>query len=415
MALKYLFVVILFGVFYSYAMFQGGFVSWFLFYSFLPLVIYMFLLLAYPISNWHVSRSLSKQVVQAGDQVKIELEINRKFGFPLYYLVVEEFFPSSLQQKHVTRKNYQFLNEPQALTLKRQVKKVTFPWFKRTIRFQYSLTDLPRGEHRLRALRVKTGDFFGFIKKEYVYEVNNYILVYPPKRKVLVKEKVNSFDEGASPTFQVNMKNSNIVSGIREYMPGDRFSWIDWKATARKNTVMTKEFEQEKSSSMLLLLDATDYQGINKIGFEASVELTCSILESYRKRTAQLAFISLGEEQVFFPLNQNPGKDSLIMSFLATVQPGGNTAFPQLLMEQSKRIPNGLVIMLVTTNVSQSVKQSIDQLRQKSKRVMIYLIKPKNQLLDADNRLIQQMKVEGTQVNVLTEEQLIKQEFEVNM
>ncbi len=37
-------------------MFQGGFVSWFLFYSFLPFGLYAVVVLLYPLKKWNVTR-----------------------------------------------------------------------------------------------------------------------------------------------------------------------------------------------------------------------------------------------------------------------------------------------------------------------------------------------------------------------
>nr|MDH3162685.1 DUF58 domain-containing protein [Bacillus licheniformis] len=31
-------------------------------------------------------------------------------------------------------------------------------------------------------------------------------------------------------------KDSTLASGIREYQPGDRFAWVDWKTSARRMT-----------------------------------------------------------------------------------------------------------------------------------------------------------------------------------
>ncbi|MDC3417472.1 DUF58 domain-containing protein [Aquibacillus salsiterrae] len=412
---KVLAVVVLVSVFYSYAMFQGGFVSWFLFYSFLPLITYMAVLLCYPISNWQVTRKMGKKMIYAGDEIQVEIEIKRKVGFPIYFLVIEEFFPSSLHHKDSLRNKYKYMDEQEALIENRSMKRVVFPWFKRRIRINYLLKHIPRGEHHVKAIRLKTGDFFGFVKKDYVYPVDSYLLAYPSTRKLSIKEKVNSFDEGGSPSYRVNMKNTNVVSGVREYMPGDRFSWVDWKTTARKNTVMTKEFEQEKSSNVLLVLDAVDYPGLNRISFEGSIELTASVIEAFRRRTAQLSFLALGEDVLYFPMNQDKGQQSLINNFLARLQPTGDVAFAKQLTGQMKKIPGGLMVMIVLTAIDVEKKRAIDQLKQKSKRIIVFLVKPKPAITDVDNDIVHQLRIEGVLVNVLSEQQLLAKEFEVNM
>ncbi|MRH44896.1 DUF58 domain-containing protein [Aquibacillus halophilus] len=413
--IKLMQILLIFVVFFTYAMFQGGFVSWFLFYSFLPLLVYLFLLLIHPISKWSVKRTLSQNVARAGDAITVNVEIKRRWPFPIHYCIIEEFFPLSLQQKSINLQNYRYFDQPEIINEKRLLEKAVFPWFKKTIHFQYTLENLPRGEHQLNAIRIKTGDFFGFIKRDYVASVTNRLLVYPHRRELMVRERVSSFDEGTSPSQNITMKNANVVTGVREYMPGDRFSWIDWKTTARKNTVMTKEFEQEKSSGTTLILDAVDYDGLNKLVYEASVEVTFSLIEFFKKKTSQLGFLTLGKEPVFFPFHEDSRKKDLIDRFLAKVEPSEGVAFHQQLAEEIKKVPQGLTTMIVITYINPEIKQSIDIVKRKSKRVVVYLIQPLSKITNEDNQIINQLTIEGVIVNLLTEKVLISQRFEVNM
>src|SRR5262249_55401310 len=42
---------------------------------------------------------------------------------------------------------------------------------------------------------------------------------------------------------------------LREYLPDDEPRRVDWKATARRGLLMTREFDVERSQNVLLLLD----------------------------------------------------------------------------------------------------------------------------------------------------------------
>ena len=57
---KLILLFLLIAMVFSYAMFQGGFVSWFLFYSFLPFALYGLFVAAYPIRDWQVKRKILK-------------------------------------------------------------------------------------------------------------------------------------------------------------------------------------------------------------------------------------------------------------------------------------------------------------------------------------------------------------------
>ncbi|MBU1109883.1 MAG: DUF58 domain-containing protein [Candidatus Riflebacteria bacterium] len=53
---------------------------------------------------------------------------------------------------------------------------------------------------------------------------------------------------------------SNFES-LREYVSGDEFRRIDWKASARKNKLITREFQSEVNQSVLVVLDCSRSMG----------------------------------------------------------------------------------------------------------------------------------------------------------
>ncbi|MCP3029970.1 DUF58 domain-containing protein [Halobacillus sp. A1] len=407
-------VSLLFIVLFSYAMFQGGFVSWFLFYSFLPFLIYMIALTFYPIDKWDVSRKLSKRLATAGETVKVHVTIDRGFPFPLYYCVIEEYFPNSLMKKDLHFEKYRHMDEKGYLDEARQMKKISFPWFNRHISYDYELEKLPRGEHQFRALRVKTGDFFGFIKKEYVFKLDNYLLVFPYERPVQLKERAYSFEQGASPSFKLNEKNTNIVSGVREYVPGDRFSWIDWKTTAKSNQMMTKEFEQEKSVDMMIILNAVHEESATPLSFEGAVEFTASLQEELHTKSSQVAFMSLGDGRRYFPFRHDQKHRDMIRHHLAEIKPIGKTPFAQQLERERAQLPAGMVVLIVSHHLDAQMLDSLTRLAQKSKRVVFFYVKPHEHLDFKQHKLVKQLNNKGIVVNVISEEELTKREFEVN-
>ncbi len=407
-------VLLLFTILFSYAMFQGGFVSWFLFYGFLPFLVYMFGLLVYPINNWEIARELSKRVATAGETIEIEVKLTRNFPFPLYYCVVEEYFPESLKKKDTHFEKFRNMDDSSNMDELREVKQVSFPWFKKSWRYQYRLEKVPRGEHQLQALRIKTGDFFGFVKKEFVYPTEEKLLVFPYKRQVKLKERIYSFEQGASPSFKLNEKNTNVVAGVREYMPGDKFAWIDWKTTAKKNEMMTKEFEQEKSVDMLIVLNAVYHPSMNPISFEGAVEFSASLLEELHKKSSQLAFMTLGDGKGFFPFQQDYKHKQMIQQHLAQIRPIGRIPFAQQLDRERSQLPGGMITMVVSHYLDPQTQQSLQKLAQKSKRLLFFYIRPHSQMNFQDHQLIKNLKQHGVIVTVLGEEQLIQEEFGVS-
>ncbi|MEC3421551.1 DUF58 domain-containing protein, partial [Bacillus cereus] len=68
---------------FVYAMFQGGFVSWFLFYSTIPIALYSLLLPFYALWDAEVRRITNQNGYVVGEQFISTITIKRKFPFPL--------------------------------------------------------------------------------------------------------------------------------------------------------------------------------------------------------------------------------------------------------------------------------------------------------------------------------------------
>jgi len=409
---NFIFIILLFLVLFSFAMFQGGFTSWFLFFSFLPIFLYQIALMFYPIKMWKVTRELSKQMIEAGDQVIVKISIRRKVPFPLYYCIFEEIFPETLNKLDLRQDKYKQMNNPNSINTVRQKKKILFPWFKREFTFTYPLTHLPRGEHVLSEVRIRTGDVFGLIKKDHTFQTVSHLTVFPYQRKLRMDEQARNLEQGVTSSQALNFKNTNVASGIREYMPGDRFSWIDWKQTARKNEVMTKEFEQEKSTDTLLILDSSYYPGFNELAFEATVELSLSFIDLFRKNGTYASLLTIGEETNFFPAKRFVQREAM-ERHLATVHPTGNKAFSLLLKEEFMRLNSQHLIIILTTNLDESLQETIKQLKMRKKRVHLIYIQAKQDLTPADQANIKHLTHINIAVSLLTEEQLTKDRIEV--
>ncbi|WP_182201500.1 DUF58 domain-containing protein [Paraliobacillus salinarum] len=407
-------LVVLFGILFSYAMFQGGFVSWFLLYAFIPLFLYFILFMLYPISKWNITRTLSHTVQHAGGKIEVTIEISRRIGFPLPFIIIEDCFEPSLKHDYYSKEIYQFLNQPNEIQCTRVKKKIHFPLFKRKISYTYVLEELPRGFHQLQTTRIKTSDFFGLVHKQHLFPVKSSFIVYPQTRKLVMKQSRNKLEEGATSTVKAHTPLSYAVNGVREYMPGDKFSWIDWKTTARKQEMITREFEQEKNVEQLLILDATSYQGINPIAFEANVELVSSFLEWYHGKNTNLSLLSIGKQTNYFSFIESSNKQA-ISQHLATVQPEEGSIFSEQLRKNLNTLPAYFNVHVFVSTLTEERMETIGQLAKKMNHAIVYLTKGSALLTEEDRTYIEQCKYLGVTIHVITEQQWMQSSIEVGV
>lgn len=262
-------LVLLMTVSFCYAMFQGGFVSWFIFYSFLPFSVYALILLVYPLHDFTVERKVNKRECQAGESVEMALTFSRKNRLPLLFMVVEEELPQKLEDRGLQRKI------------------IIFPGFKRTFSMSYVLEDLQRGEHSFQSIRFWVGDFFGLVEKEAIFSSPLKITVFPRYHELAYSDLERVFNQGAVVSAKKTQREHSVVSGVREYQPGDQLSWINWKATARTSEIMTKEFEVQKNRDVFIMLDEKPSDL-----FEESIEMAASIAHALLKKGMEIGYVS---------------------------------------------------------------------------------------------------------------------------
>ncbi|PGA73833.1 DUF58 domain-containing protein [Bacillus pseudomycoides] len=379
---------------FVYTMLQGEFVSWFLFYTFSPFGLYSLLLPFCALWNAEVKRITNQKEFTAGQQFLCTITIKRKIPFPLLYLIVEEVLPMEFK----TRKQ------------SKNAKVLLFPGFKRNISYQYVIDAIPRGEHTFSSVRVKTGDVFGIIEKETIFSVPNRFLVYPQYVDITYRQLENDFEQGTLSSNVNVARDATVSSGVRDYKPGDRFSWIDWKATARKNKIMTKEFEQQRSHAAVIFMDRTPSPL-----FELVVTFTASLVRSILKQDSQASFISAGKEQTVLPLRHGETQFQQIFHHLAKVQADNMFPLSQTVEIELKKIYQPVTFILVTSNLSPDIQKVADSISLKSSKLMIFVVKEKvHQFSKLELSLLETLRKQKVFVKAVYENHYTNVFFEVN-
>ncbi len=362
---KFLLLLLLIGVTFSFAMFQGGFVSWFLFYSFLPFALYSVLIFFYPLSEFYVERSFEAHDYKAGDELMVTITLARKVPFPLFYMVLEDVVSDSVFHHSSFRK----------------AKAVIYPGFRKRLKLTYFIDELPRGEHIFSEVRFQTGDFFGVFEKEAKVECKSRLLVYPSLTDVQYRPLENRYDQGMTTSNVKIQKDTTMATGIREYQPGDRFSWIHWKTFARTNELMTKEFEERQSHDVLIVLDRD-----SSAAFEPMVTFTASMIRSIIKKGAQVGLISIGEDHTSFPIRGGEEHQSQLFYHLAKVRPDSRFALGKVLQGEGLNYSQSAAVLFVTSSISKKTIMSMNNYTKRNSSVVIFLVKSKGEVYTAEEK-----------------------------
>ncbi|MET3575550.1 DUF58 domain-containing protein [Bhargavaea ullalensis] len=324
-ALRLVFLLLLLAGTFAYAKFQGGRVSWTVFYMLLPFLVYGILLFLYPLRDLAFKRDLPRRELPFGGAIKAEVSLARRFPFPLLYVSVREELESAGQSA-----------KPAGLFLWGMGKKKVWT---------YETAPLQRGEHALGGLTVEVSDFFGWMKKSVFLPGRESVIVLPKMLDIRQLPVAAADDRGAAASSASAVRDPASASGVREYEPGDRMSRIHWPSFARTGHLHTKEFEDRRSQDLLLVLD-----GSKSATFEEQVSLAASILRMTASDRATAGFVTLGPAGAAFPRVEGLDGHHEVLRHLARLQPsaeGGSVPF-----EGRRLLATAATVTLITGRLS---------------------------------------------------------------
>lgn len=375
---------------FVYAMFQGGFISWFLFYLIVPISIYSLLLFFYPLSKMEVERTIETRKVYSGGKFSATINVKRKDRFPLLYVSFEEKVSDSLQQST-------------------SWKRMTFWGMKRKYDWTYEMEHIPRGEHELEGVIIRVSDLFGWVQKEVFIPNAKTILVFPNLIEMVYIPIESRYDQGSAASRIQVMKDTSMATGIRSYQPGDRVSWIHWKSFARTQTLKTKEFEDRQSQDLFVLIDRTASPL-----FEDAVDLTASIMQAIVRHHASSAFLSIGESRLYIPAVQSEEQLQRVLYHLTKVQADLTRPVEQVILTEST-LAQATSLLYITSNLTYEWIESIQKATQNLRVCTCFVIKQKEMKLSSDENLLNQFAASrGINVHVITKDRFAQAFLEVS-
>ncbi len=191
--------------------------------------------------------------------------------------------------------------------------------------FELSYEVLPvLGKHEFGNPRIVIRDPAGLFSREIELRVNNVVEVQPRyepihRRGLLVVPTLMPGGVSSIKRRGIGMQ----FMDIREYVPGDEYRKIEWKATARTGRLMVKEFEQESSLEVMLILDTRDTMSYGVLG-QTKLEYVvrgAAAIAGYLLRRGDfvgLAYASMDGLRVLKP-RRGPAHFKLLMRALAKI------------------------------------------------------------------------------------------------
>ena len=254
-----------------------------------------------------------------------------------------------------------------------------------------------RGAFPLGPTTLKGADPFGLFPVSREFPDTDHLLVFP---KLVDIERFPG-PPGMLPGGEALRRRTHQItpnaSNIREYATGDSLSRIHWKSTARRDTLMVKEFELDPMAEIWIFVDGEkDAQAGKPYTPKASVEGIYSqgeekfqLAPETEEYTATIAasvaryFIKNGRE-VGLAINNytskvlSPDKTGRqldkILEAMALLRSEGVVPFSAMLTNQCRHLSRGSTVILVTPSVQHDITLAVDQITRLGLRPIVVLI-----------------------------------------
>ncbi len=179
---------------------------------------------------------ITPEKLSNGDENPIMITIKNFYTFPIYAKVIDEI-PFQFQVRN--------------FEIHRKIKNA------KQDEFQYKLRPTERGEYHFGNLNIYVSSPLRLIAKRYKFNKDQMVPTYPSyiqlRKYDLIAFSNNLFQYGIKKIRRIG--HTMEFEQIKEYVPGDDIRTLNWKATAKKNSLMVNQFQDEKSQNIYMAID----------------------------------------------------------------------------------------------------------------------------------------------------------------
>jgi len=205
------------------------------------------------------TRSLPN-IFSLSDENNVLLSFRNESTFPLHITCIEEL-PEQFQERNFSIKLNLQPNE---------IKKISYP-----------LKPLTRGEYKFGNTLLYVSSMLGLVERKFSFQNEKTVAVYPSILQ-MKRFELQTFSRVAQ--FQGIRKihrlgHSYEFEQIKNYVQGDDYRSINWKATGKKSSLMVNQYEDERAQQVYFIIDKSrsmrmPFNGLSLLDYAINTTLT---------------------------------------------------------------------------------------------------------------------------------------------
>jgi uncharacterized protein (DUF58 family) len=364
----------------------------------------IFVLFLHPASSILAERFIPEKLSNGDDNV-VRISILSNYIYPIKVQIIDEL-PFQFQ--------------------KRDFAPIISIHPKQSVDYQYSLKPLKRGEYHFGILNIYALGFLQLAKRRFKFGEPVLVPVYPSfiqMRKFELLAISNRLIEAGIKKIRKVSRN-NEFDQIKEYVSGDDYRTINWKATARKSRLMVNQYQDEKSQNLFCLIDMgrnmkSPFHGMTLLDYAINASLVISNIAMLKHDKAGLLTFN---DKMKALLTADRGAKQLhkIMELLYNAETDFQETNYEMLYAHVKRNIKQRSLLLLFTNIQSmvSVQRHLTFLRELAKQHLLVVAffenTELNPLLDAPSKSVEQVYIKTIAEKFVFEKMLIVKELNRN-
>jgi uncharacterized protein (DUF58 family) len=337
-----------------------GYVPYIILFVFTGLLIIDYLML-YLVPNGIFARRSHADRFSNGDENDIRIDLENWYNFKVSLQVIDEI-PHQFQRRDVLFKTN--LEERQHTYI------------------AYKLRPVKRGIYNFGNINIYVSGSLGFFKRQYQFKQAIDVPVYPAYlqlRKYQLMAISNRLNEVGVKKIR-KLGHSMEFEQIKEYVQGDDYRTLNWKATARKGQLMVNNFTDEKSQQVYCIIDKgrvmkMPFEGLSLLDYAINATLVLSHVALSKQDKAGVITFS-NTMGAFVTANKKASQMQAILEMLYKQKTRYlESDFEQLYINVRRNISQrSLVVLFTNFETLSSMRRQFPYLRKMAQHHLVVVV-----------------------------------------
>lgn len=226
------------------------------------------------------------------------------------------------------------------------------------IELDYAITPQQRGDYEFKHCELRFNSLLGFWNRYFKIKASNSVRIYPNYAEVIRYGVLAAEQRLAQLGI---MKKRQRGSGtdflqLREFRKGDRLGSIDWKATARMQKVISRQYQAEQDQQIFFMLDcgrrmrSMDGQ-LSHFDHTLNAMLLLTYVASRQGDAVGMMTYGTKEQRRFLPVKKSVNNVNRFLTGLYDLHPSTMEGDSAAAVQELKKVLKKRALIIVLTNM----------------------------------------------------------------